>query len=77
MVVDVEAEVADVVEGILGRVHRHVPLRRVQHVGHTHAPQVLQVLHMAQRVVARFDQTLGGTQRWAPKRLVLGCVNYK
>ena len=39
-----ESEVADVVEGVLGRVHGHVPLGRVQHVGHPHAPQVLQVL---------------------------------
>ena len=44
MVVDVEAKVADVVERVLGRVDRHVALGRVQHVGNSHAAQVLQVL---------------------------------
>ena len=44
MVVDVEAEVADVVERVLGRVDRHVALGRVEHVGHARAAQVLQVL---------------------------------
>ncbi len=44
VVVHVEAEVADVVQRVLGRVDRHVALRRVQNVRHAHAAEVLQVL---------------------------------
>jgi hypothetical protein len=44
VIVYVEAKVADVVQGILGRVHGDVALGRVEHVRHAHAPKVIQVL---------------------------------